>query len=98
MADAWVEAKRIAQEGRYLDADMYIGKKARERYKEMYGKKFSGNRPRYDRAHPGFHFLVSTDSNGTDFKNFEYAGIEDIVTYGRYYGRSTDGSFFLVLV
>jgi len=64
MADAWVEAKRIAQEGRYMDADMYIGKKSRERYKEMYGKKFSGNRPRYDRAHPGFHLRIATESNG----------------------------------
>ena len=64
MAQAWGQAKKIAQEGRYLDADMYIVRKARERYKEMYGQKFSGNRPAYDRAHPGFHFVISTESNG----------------------------------
>ncbi len=64
MAEAWGQAKKSAQEGRYLDADMYIVRKARERYKEMYGKTFSGNRPAYDRAHPGFHFVISTESNG----------------------------------
>lgn len=64
MKEAWVEAKKIAQEGRYLDADMYIVEEAKRKYKEMYGKKFLGGRPRYDRTHPGFHFLVSTGSNG----------------------------------
>jgi len=65
MREAWKEAKKIAQEGRYMDADMYIVGEAKKRYKEMYGADFSGNRPRYDRTHPGFHFLVSTESNGT---------------------------------
>ncbi|MBA7557070.1 hypothetical protein ES705_49803 [subsurface metagenome] len=59
-----MEAKKIAQEGRYLDADMFIVEEAKRKYKEMYGEKFSGGRPRYDRTHPGFHFLVSTGSNG----------------------------------
>lgn len=64
MKEAWVEAKKIAQDGRYMDADMYIVEETKKKYKEMYGKNFSGNRPRYDRTHPGFHFLVSTGSNG----------------------------------
>lgn len=64
MAGFWEEAKKIALEGRYLDADMYIVEKTRERYRKMYGKDFSGIRPAYDRAHPGFHFHVSLDSNG----------------------------------
>ncbi len=65
MKEAWVEAKKIAQEGRYMDADMHIVEESKKKYKEMYGKQFSGNRPRYDRTHPGFHFLISTKSNGT---------------------------------
>jgi len=69
MKEAWVEAKKIAQEGRYLDADMYIVEEAKKKYKEMYGGKMRGGRPRYDRTHPGFHMLVSIESNGTP-KNY----------------------------
>ncbi|MCP4311528.1 MAG: hypothetical protein GY790_09730 [Bacteroidetes bacterium] len=65
MREAWKEAKKMAQEGRYMDADMYIVGEAKKRHQELYGEDFSGHRPRYDRTHPGFHFLVSTQSNGT---------------------------------
>lgn len=64
MAGAWVEAKKIAMQGRYLDADMYIVEKAKEKYREMYGEDFTAHRPAYDRAHPGFHFLLTQESNG----------------------------------
>ncbi len=64
LRQAWQEAKKIAQEGRYLDADMYIGDAVSRINKELYGEQFKGRRPSYDRTHPGFHMHVSTESNG----------------------------------
>jgi len=61
---AWDEAKKMAQEGRYYDADMYIVEEARKRYRHLYGELDTGQRPRYDRTHPGFHLHVATQSNG----------------------------------
>ena len=65
MREVWVEARKIAQEGRYLDANNYISSEAKRKYRELYGKNFTGNRPSYDRTHPGFNLLVTTESNGT---------------------------------
>ncbi|NQV33322.1 MAG: glycoside hydrolase N-terminal domain-containing protein, partial [Phycisphaeraceae bacterium] len=65
LREAWKEAKRIAQTGRYLDADMHIVNAARKSNQKLYGDKFGGSRPRYDRCHPGFHVHVTTQSNGT---------------------------------
>ena len=65
LREAWKEAKKLAQKGRYLDADMYIVEEVRSINKELYREQFTGRRPRYDRTHPGFHMLVSTESNGT---------------------------------
>jgi len=65
LREAWKEARVMAQKGRYLDADMHIVEAVRRINKELYGENFTGNRPRYDRTHPGFHLLVSTDSNGS---------------------------------
>ncbi len=64
MAESWTEAMKIAQEGRYLDADMFIGEEASRKNKEMYGENWKGGRPRYDRTHPGFHLHINTESNG----------------------------------
>jgi len=70
LAEAWQEAKKIAQQGRYLDADLYIVEQVKKIYKRLYGEKFGRNRPSYDRTHPGLHFHVSTESSGapTDYR------------------------------
>jgi hypothetical protein len=39
--------------------------------------------------------VVSTDVYGTTFNSFDYAGLEDNISSGRYYGRATEGTFFL---
>lgn len=64
LRQAWKVASKIAQQGRYLDADMYIVDQAKKKNRELYGEQFTGHRPRYDRTHPGFHIHVSTESNG----------------------------------
>lgn len=65
LREAWKVAGKIAQQGRYLDADMYIVEEVKKKNRELYGEQFKGGRPRYDRTHPGFHIHVSTESNGT---------------------------------
>lgn len=65
LREAWKVAKKIAQAGRYLDADMYIVEEVKKKNRELYGEQFRGGRPRYDRTHPGFHMHVSTESDGT---------------------------------
>ncbi len=65
LREAWKMAGKIAQAGRYLDADMYIVEEVKKKNRELYGKQFRGGRPRYDRTHPGFHMHVSTESDGT---------------------------------
>jgi hypothetical protein len=64
LREAWKKAKKMAQEGRYLDADLYVYEEAKRINRELYGEKFTGNRPRYDRCHPGFHMHISTQSSG----------------------------------
>jgi tetratricopeptide (TPR) repeat protein len=64
LRQAWKKAKEIAQEGRYLDADMYIVDAVNNINKDLYGQQYTGRRPRYDRTHPGFHMFVYTESNG----------------------------------
>ncbi len=64
MRKAWDDARRIAQTGRYRDADTHIVEAARDAWREMYDNKTDGRRPGYDRTHPGFHLHVSTASNG----------------------------------
>ena len=64
MADSWKEAMKIARQGRYLDADLFIGEEVSRKNKALYGEDWSGGRPRYDRTHPGFHLHVKTESNG----------------------------------
>jgi hypothetical protein len=62
---AWKAASKIAQEGRYLDADNYLCEEARRIIREMYGDKMGkGKRLSYDRTHPGFHLHIATESNG----------------------------------
>lgn len=61
---AWDKARKLAQEGRYLDADLYVVEEAIRINKEMVGDQFTGRRPSYDRTHPGFHMHISTQSNG----------------------------------
>jgi len=65
LREAWKMAKKIAQAGRYLDADMYIVEEVKKKNRKLYGEQFRGGRPRYDRTHPGFHMHVSTESDGT---------------------------------
>jgi hypothetical protein len=64
LREAWKQAKKMAQKGRYLDADNYVYEEAKRINRELYGEQIKGNRPRYDRCHPGFHIHVSTNSNG----------------------------------
>jgi len=64
LREAWKVAAKIAQQGRYLDADMYIVEEVQKKNRELYGEQFRGGRPGYDRTHPGFHLHVSTESNG----------------------------------
>jgi len=61
---AWAEAREMALEARYLDADLHIVEEAKRANRELYGDEFTGRRPAYDRTHPGFHLHVSTESSG----------------------------------
>jgi len=61
----WAEARQIARQGRYRDADEYVAKAAGRIVREMYvGKGGTSVRPWYDRTHPGFHLHVSMESEG----------------------------------
>lgn len=40
--------------------------------------------------------VISTDTTGTEFEVVDYIGIKDeLLSVGRYYGRATEGTFFL---
>jgi hypothetical protein len=65
LREAWVKAREIALEGRYLDADLHIVEEAKRAGRRLYGPEFTGHRPAYDRTHPGLHLHVSTESSGT---------------------------------
>jgi len=65
LRETWKTARGMAQQGRYRDADEYVVKEARRIVSEIYsGKGGKSARPWYDRTHPGFHFHVTTDSDG----------------------------------
>jgi len=65
LRETWTKARKIAQEGRYRDADEYFGREARRIVREMYGlDKTKSARPWYDRTHPGFHLHILTESDG----------------------------------
>ncbi|MCH7227041.1 glycosyl hydrolase family 95 catalytic domain-containing protein [Haloferula sp. A504] len=65
LGEAWKEAREIALEGRYLDADLLVAEEAVRKNQAMYGDQFTGRRPAYDRTHPAFHLEIITENNGT---------------------------------
>ena len=64
LCQEWKVASKMAQQGRYRDADLYIYNQAKKKNRELYGEQFRSGRPQYDRTHPGFHMHISTKSNG----------------------------------
>lgn len=66
LAEAWVEARRIAAERRYRDADLSIVERARAWCAERFGKTglVAGVRLPYERVHPGFHLHVDGSTAG----------------------------------
>jgi len=78
LAEAWAEARKIAQQGRYLDADKHVVAVVRKIVNEKYGDKaMPGVRPWYDRTHPAFHIHLALEGRGrvqhyrreTDFRS-----------------------------
>jgi len=66
LREAWEEARRIAADRRYRDADRHVVKESRRILGEMFGEAalHRGARLPYDRTHPAFHLHVRTESSG----------------------------------
>lgn len=63
---AWAEARKIAAEGRYRDADEHVVRAVREIVTARYGDEAkAGVRPWYDRAHPAFHIRLGLAGRGS---------------------------------
>ena len=66
LADAWREARQMARQGRYRDADEHVARRARDWCAERFGEDelTRGGRLPYDRIHPGFHLHVQHAAGG----------------------------------
>lgn len=61
----WAAARKIAQAGRYRDADEFVAKEAGRIVRGIYaGRGGKSARPWYDRTQPGLHLHVLTESDG----------------------------------
>jgi len=65
LAAAWAEARKIAAEGRYRDADDHVVEAVRKIVTAKYADKAkAGVRPWYDRTHPAFHIRLGLANRG----------------------------------
>jgi len=65
LRETWKAARKMAQKGRYRDADDYVASEAEKIVRDMYPLQDGRARPPwYDRTHPGFHLHVAAESDG----------------------------------
>ena len=66
LAEAWGQARQIAEEGRYRDANDLVVERMRQWLADRYGEEglVRGVRLPYERVHPGFHLHVNGDACG----------------------------------
>ncbi len=67
LAEAWREARRIAEERRYRDADLMVVERVRAWCAERFGDaaQVAGVRLPYERVHPAFHLHIDSVAMGS---------------------------------